>query len=316
MIILNASTRSISVIGGSNLDIVGSPSRALIRGDSNIGSVKLSPGGVGRNIAENTSLLGIQTKLFSVVGNDSFGDFLLTEAIKSGILVERVKKSSYPTGIYLAILDENKDMDLAINSMDIMEELNQEYIYLNKDSIEESEIIVFDANLKVDALRYGVELFRHKKLFLDTVSTAKTLAAMDIIEHFHTIKPNRIEAEALTGTKISSRDDLKKAAFILHTKGVKNVCITLGKDGVFFSSDSGAQGSYRSEEFVPVNATGSGDAFQAGLVYGELNGMEFSDTVRFAMGAAIVAMSSPETINKELSIDKINSIINRLEEIK
>ncbi len=313
---MNASLGAVAVIGGANLDIVGSPSKILIRGDSNIGSVKLSPGGVGRNIAENTALLGIPTRLFSIVGNDSFGDYLLTEAKKSGIDVDFVKRVSSPTGIYLAILDENKDMDLAINAMEIMVELDWEYISNNKASIEKSEIIVLDANLKKDVLEKATNEFRHKKLFLDTVSTAKAESAASIIGSFHTIKPNKIEAETLTGIRIHSRDDLLKAANIFHDRGVLNVCITLGKDGVFYSAKDGEHGGYRSTEFVPLNATGAGDAFQAGLIYGELNGFPLKDSIRYAMGAAIVAMSSEDTINKEMSIDKIAIISRRLEEIK
>lgn len=313
---MNASLGAVAVIGGANLDIVGSPSKILIRGDSNIGSVKLSPGGVGRNIAENTALLGIPTKLFSIVGNDSFGDYLLTEAKKSGIDVDFVKRVSSPTGIYLAILDENKDMDLAINAMEIMVELDWEYISNNKASIEKSEIIVLDANLKKDVLEKATNEFRHKKLFLDTVSTAKAESAASIIGSFHTIKPNKIEAETLTGIRIHSRDDLLKAANIFHDRGVLNVCITLGKDGVFYSAKDGEHGGYRSTEFVPLNATGAGDAFQAGLIYGELNGFPLKDSIRYAMGAAIVAMSSEDTISKEMSIDKITTISKRLEEIK
>ncbi len=313
---MNASLGAVAVIGGANLDIVGSPSKILIRGDSNIGSVKLSPGGVGRNIAENTALLGIPTRLFSIVGNDSFGDYLLTEAKKSGIDVDFVKRVSSPTGIYLAILDENKDMDLAINAMEIMVELDWEYISNNKASIEKSEIIVLDANLKKDVLEKATNEFRHKKLFLDTVSTAKSESAASIIGSFHTIKPNKIEAETLTGIRIHSRDDLLKAANIFHDRGVLNVCITLGKDGVFYSAKDGEHGGYRSTEFLPLNATGAGDAFQAGLIYGELNGFPLKDSIRYAMGAAIVAMSSEDTISKEMSIDKITIISRRLEEIK
>lgn len=315
LIDLNASLGSVAVIGGSNLDIVGSPAKVLIRGDSNIGSVKLSPGGVGRNIAENSALLGITTRLFSVVGSDSFGDYLILEAKKSGIDVDHVKRVAKPTGIYLAILDENKDMDLAINAMNIMEELDWKYISVNRALIEESDIIVVDANLKKDVLERIVSEFSHKKLFLDTVSTAKAEFAAEFIGSFHTIKPNRIEAETLTGIRIQDRNDLVTAAQVLHHKGVRNVCITLGKDGVFFSSHSGSQGGFKSSEFVPVNATGAGDAFQAGLIYGELSNMTLRDSIRYAMGAAIVAMSSEDTINKEMSIDKIEGISNRLEEI-
>jgi DNA-binding CsgD family transcriptional regulator len=56
----------ICVLGGSNMDIVGFPNKRLIQNDSNPGKVKISLGGVGRNIAENLVHLGISTKLISM----------------------------------------------------------------------------------------------------------------------------------------------------------------------------------------------------------------------------------------------------------
>ena len=43
----------IAVVGGMNMDITGSVTSSLIPGDSNPGKVTMTPGGVGRNIAED-----------------------------------------------------------------------------------------------------------------------------------------------------------------------------------------------------------------------------------------------------------------------
>ena len=53
------------VIGGAGIDINGFPSGKLIQKSSNPGRVKLSLGGVGRNIAENLARLGLNVKLLS-----------------------------------------------------------------------------------------------------------------------------------------------------------------------------------------------------------------------------------------------------------
>ena len=57
----NIGTDYIVVVGGTNVDIQGFPKDRLILRDSNIGSVKVSLGGVARNIAENITRLGINT---------------------------------------------------------------------------------------------------------------------------------------------------------------------------------------------------------------------------------------------------------------
>ena len=48
----------ITVIGGINIDIEGSPFNKLRREDSNPGRISLSYGGVGRNITENIARIG------------------------------------------------------------------------------------------------------------------------------------------------------------------------------------------------------------------------------------------------------------------
>ena len=60
-----------AVIGGLNADIWGRPSGPIILRDSNPGSVTLTPGGVGRNIAHDLRLLGVEVKFFTAFGGDS-----------------------------------------------------------------------------------------------------------------------------------------------------------------------------------------------------------------------------------------------------
>ena len=63
------------VIGGANIDIHGAPAATLNMGDSNPGTVRLSPGGVGRNIAENMARRYIELTISAgeVIEIDEFG---------------------------------------------------------------------------------------------------------------------------------------------------------------------------------------------------------------------------------------------------
>ena len=53
----------VTVVGGVNVDIGGQPAGALVPQDSNPGTVGMSLGGVGRNIAHNMSLLGLDVRM-------------------------------------------------------------------------------------------------------------------------------------------------------------------------------------------------------------------------------------------------------------
>ena len=56
------------VVGGVNVDIGGRSFAPLIGADSNPGTVSVSLGGVGRNIAHNLSLLGADVRLLAAYG--------------------------------------------------------------------------------------------------------------------------------------------------------------------------------------------------------------------------------------------------------
>ena len=66
----------ICVIGGANVDVAARAAGLFIAGDSNPGTVTVAPGGVGRNIAHNLTLLGDQVTLATIFGNDGFGKIL------------------------------------------------------------------------------------------------------------------------------------------------------------------------------------------------------------------------------------------------
>ena len=61
------------VVGGVNIDIGGQSFEPLVAADSNPGTVTMSLGGVGRNIAHNLALLGTDVRLLSACGEDVYG---------------------------------------------------------------------------------------------------------------------------------------------------------------------------------------------------------------------------------------------------
>ena len=73
------------VIGGANVDIMGIADHPLRPQDSNPGTIRTMLGGVGRNLAENLARLGENVSLVSVVGDDSFGRWILEQGQACGV---------------------------------------------------------------------------------------------------------------------------------------------------------------------------------------------------------------------------------------
>lgn len=295
----------VSIIGGTNIDIQGIPSGDLILRDSNIGKVKISLGGVGRNIGENLVKLGVDTRLISVLGDDLYGSKILEEARLIGLNMEdSLILKGESTSTYLSILDESHDMIVAINHMDIFERMTVEFIKDKKHIIENSRLCIIDTNIPREVIEYILNTFKNTEFFLDTVSTTKAKKIKDLIGYFHTIKPNKIEAEMLTGIEIHNEDDLKRVSEYLLEKGVKRVFISLGSKGMFYN-DGRCSNHIETPKIEIVNATGAGDAFVAALTYGHLNNVDIDEMARMAITASMIALSHEDTINPNMSVENI-----------
>lgn len=302
----------VTVIGGSNMDIQGFSNNPLVMYDSNPGKVDISMGGVGRNIAENLSRLNVNTKLISAIGNDLYGNTILSECKNLNIDVnDCLVSDEYSTSIYVSILNNSKDMQLAISHMDIIEKLDESFIHSKHKSIDDSKAIVIDTNLSNEAIDFITRTYSHLPIFVDTVSTAKCLKIKDILDRFEGIKLNKYEAETLSGIKIENLDDVKKSCEFFINKGIKNVFITLGGDGVYCAKTDKAV-HIPGVKINIINATGAGDAFMSGIMYGFMNDLDLEETAKFSVGASILALSHKNTINPNLSVDLINQTIKEL----
>ncbi len=302
----------VCVIGGSNMDIQGFPNSELIYKDSNIGKVKMSLGGVGRNIAENLVRMGIQTRLISVIGDDVYGQKILEEARHIGLdMQDTLVLSGENTSTYLSILDQSMDMVLAISHMDICERMTVDYIKSKRHIIDHASLCVLDTNLPIEVIEYIVTTFKDTVFFLDTVSTAKAKKVKSLLGYFHTIKPNRIEAEILTGIEIKDAADLPKAAAICHEKGVSQVFISLGDEGVYYSNKETSK-ILKAPNITIVNATGAGDAFLAALALGYVRQMKTEDSAKLAVAASVIALSHENTINPLMSEETLFEKVKEL----
>ena len=295
----------IMVIGGTNVDIQGFSRSELRAHDSNPGYVGVSFGGVGKNIAENIARLDINTKFITVFGNDLYGEKIKDHLNKLDIDVsDSLILENEETSIYLSILDSNGEMNVAISSMEIFKKLKPEYLKARNKKIEGAEIIIVDTNLEKEAINYIMGYNTKTKIMLDTVSTKKSEKVKDIIGKFHTIKPNKIEAEKLSGIIINNDSDLDRVADYFFEQGVKNVFISLGQDGVYYNNQK-EKGKILGEEVEVVNATGAGDAFLAALVYGYLNEFSMEEMARMAQKASILTLKHEDTINPNMNLKNI-----------
>ena len=295
----------ITVIGGINIDIEGSPFAELRREDSNPGTVTMAFGGVGRNITENLARMGGKVAMISVIGDDHMGIGAREHLRSLGVdvsLIQSVKGRN--SAMYLSILNHDNDMELAICDMDIISHITPDLIEKNRNVLEKSKVIALDGNLEEETIRYVTDRFFSVPLFLDPVSAAKAVKAKDVIGKFACIKPNVMEAEILSGMEIRSENDLKRAGQWFIDQGVGRLFVTLNKDGVYYK-DRHCEGFIRPGHVKISSATGAGDSFSAAILLGLEEDMDTRDIARYGMAASAISMESSSAVNQNMSKDEI-----------
>jgi len=288
------------VLGGANVDIVGFTDKPLVLKDSNQGTLKISMGGVGRNIAENLVHLGFNTKLISVIGDDTNGKQLKGHSQHIGLdLLDSLFLKNQPTSVHLAIMDEHNDMALGLSAMAIYDQMNLVFIKRKSPVLEKATCIVLDTNIPKTILVEVASKYHHKKLFLDAVAGSKALRAKDTLPFLYLLKVNLIEAEILSGLKYTKPKDLNKIADFFINKGVKNLCITLGNDGAYFKNDK-TFGKIKPLKGDVVNTNGAGDAFMSGLIYGDLQGFTLKESAHLGIVCAAITVGHEDNNHPNL----------------
>ncbi len=296
------------VVGGANVDIRGTPRLPLVAHDSNPGTVTTSFGGVGRNICHNMALLGMNVSFLTALGDDHAALRLRSALTGLGIgLTYALEAPNTPTSTYLFITDHQGEMELAVSDMALYASLTPAYLESKREAIDNAALVVADANLTAEALGWLAQNCTCP-LLVDPVSTAKAEKVRPILGKLHTLKPNRLEASLLAGVDIVDEVTLQLAAGKLLETGMERVFISLGPDGALCADKNGLchLPCYPSRM---VNATGCGDAFMAAVAWGMMEHLSLEDTGRAGLAAASVALAGKETINEELSAEKIRAIL-------
>ena len=250
------------------------------------------------------SLLGLDVRFLTAFGDDLYAQRIAASCGELGIDIShalQVPDGTTPT--YLFLNDADGDMALAMSDMEICERITPAYLAANLSVLNNAQLVVADTNIPVQSLVYLAEHCT-APIFADPVSTAKAVKLRPILGKIHTLKPNRIEAELLSGVKITDKDSLHKAAEALLATGLRRVFISLGTDGVL-AADHKEMRLQPCFQAQMRNATGAGDAFMAALAWAYLEGTDLAQTAKAAAAAAAIAVEGSETINPVLSAEAV-----------
>lgn len=295
--------KKIMVVGGANADILSVPFKKLIMRDSNPGHITTSPGGVGRNIAENLARLGSTVSFIGAIGSDPEAKIIEKSLSDVGCdTKDMLRLHDKNSSKYLAIHDENHDMIYAIADMDIMDSLNVEFLKTKSNIIKSFDLLVIDTNLREDAIEYLLSL--GVETMVEAVSVNKAVKLRDHVKNISILKANKYEIKEISGIEVKDEKTLEKALRTLIEKGIKEIVLTLGEDGaIYYSEDKFIKAPALKADIV--NVSGAGDAFCAGYAHAYLNNMEIEDRLLFASKCSKITLESEGAVSDKLNIESV-----------
>ena len=291
----------ITVIGESNIDVAVRPYGAFNATGCTPGNIAFHHGGVARNIAHNLCLLGHEVRLMSVFGSDDFAEQLLSDCKQIGMdlsLSTQFKEAKSP--IFLSFNNDMGDMQSAVSDVGLNERMDIDWLREKTDAINQSELVVADTLLSVEALTHLIDYCK-VPLYIDTVSPGKALRFAEAMQKskrqsVFALKCNLSEAQAITG-----KIDAFEAAKALNANGVKHVYLTMGSKGVVYCHNNEID-AFSSLPTKIVNVTGSGDAFFAGVIHANASGLFGKEAVTYGLKAAQHNIKNEAPVNPTLRI--------------
>lgn len=297
----------ILIIGATLLDTKGKPLAGLEPGTSNPAIIKHTRGGTARNISENLVRMGAEVILISAVGDDITGRRLINTSEESGLKMDRVQIVPHAhTGAYIAFLDEDGGLSVAMDDVRVMEHITPKYLYQNRQLFQTAEMVVIDGSLTVEALETVFRLSKryHVPICADPSSTRLAYKLRPYLNQLYLTVPNEIEAATILEMDFfGENSDLSlDLARQLNRAGVEHAAITLSDFGLVYAT-SQETGYIPARYTEIVDSTGAGDAITAAIIFGMINQLPAIEAIRLGAAAGSLTLQTSETVLPNLSLD-------------
>ncbi len=299
----------ILVIGATLMDTKGKPTAGLEPGTSNPAIIRHVRGGTARNVAENLGRLGADVILISAIGNDRTGNQLISQTAESGVNVDHVLVvDDASTGSYIAILDEDGSLSVALDDVSIMANISPGYLYRNRRLFRDACMIMIDGSLEQPTIDTVVRLAQQYEVPLsaDPSSTRLAQKLCPILSDLHLVVPNEVEAAVLSGVDFQGYDPdaSLEVALILSRAGVRTIAITLSDYGLVYSTLD-ETGYIPARYSQMVDSTGTGDAVSAAIIFGIINQLPMIEAIRLGAAATSLTLQTNDTVVPDLSLDML-----------
>lgn len=271
----------------------------------------MNAGGKGANQAVAAARLGGRVSLIAHLGNDLFGRQAVEQFQSEKINTDFISYDpDLPSGVALINVDAHGENCIAV-APGANGNLRPALLSAFFSSVSPPAWVLVQLEIPIPTVEFIITQCISRNIPVIVNPAPANLLHDDVWQHVQVITPNETEAELLTGISITDDHAARKAARMLHDKGIKNVVLTLGKRGAYWSADYG-DGFVAAPEVTAVDTTAAGDCFSGALAVALAESASLDNAVKFACAAASIsvtrmgaqaAMPSRKEVNEMLHLN-------------
>lgn len=270
----------IVVIGSASMDLVVTSTKRPGAGETVLGdSFKTVPGGKGANQAVAAARLGAEVTMIGCVGEDSFGETILSNLQANGVITEYVEPvTGIESGTAHIILAEGDNSIVVVKAAN--DRITPDYVDQAAEVIQAADIVLIQQEIPEETVVHVSELCaRYQVPLMLNPAPARPVPGV-VIERAAYMTPNEHEAAILFGDEPLG-DVLRRYP--------NKLIVTEGKRGVryFDGNEEVVVPGYKVEA---VDTTGAGDTFNGAFAVALSEGMSIADSLRFANRAASLSV--------------------------
>ena len=286
-------TPAIVVLGGINMDLIGTAPRLPSPGETVMGEgFYTAPGGKGANQAVAAARMGASVRMVGRVGRDTFGAGLLDNLRACGVDVSGVMEDAEAaSGVAMILLDASRQNRIVVIGGANMR-CDDAQVDAVASALEGADALMLQCEIPPATSLKAARIAREMgvRVVWDPSPAEgfppEAYAVVDVLT------PNQAEAAALTGIDVTDAASAEAAARAIVERGMRAVVVKMGEAGAFYLS--GGEGGYvLPYEVEAVDTVAAGDAFGAAMTCALAEGESMVEAVRYGAAAGALAVTRP-----------------------
>ncbi len=308
------------IVGSSNMDLNIYSNRFPNPGETVTGgSYKQFLGGKGANQAVASIRSGTKTIFIGKIGNDTFGDQMISRLQKDGVNTDYIIRDPMnPSGVAFILIDENGENMISV-APGANSKISKEDINNVKDVIKKAKTILVQMEIPNDIIQQIFTIASQGKTLKILNPAPLKPISIEILRNIDIIIPNEGELyrlhSLLNFKKLTGQGKKKilQAAEDLSSLGLKYIITTLGKKGcLVFRGKDKKYFEIPAPKVKVIDTVGAGDCFIGVLASLLTRDEEILIAAKLATLAASIAVTKKGAQESMPFLNEIQDMYNKL----